>query len=112
LLYSSSILLPSKSYAHADVEGVSSIGFVSGAGAALNCMMPLVNTVGMDNLVKMDNVGLHRSRDPGVGAFTPFYDRQLIARGFIPPGDELFDRYVHSTIKSFCNFRKSFIFYR
>jgi len=81
------------SYAHADVEGISSIGFVSGAGAALNCILPLVNTVGMDDWLKMSNEGLHRSKDPGVGAFTPFYDRQLLARGEIPPGDELFDSY-------------------
>lgn len=79
-------------YAHANVEGTSSIGFVPGAGAALNCMMPLVNTVGMDDWVRMSNVDLHRSKDPGVGAFTPFYNRQLISRGHIPKGDELFDR--------------------
>jgi hypothetical protein len=70
-----------------------SISFCPGAGAALNCVLGLVNTVGSDELVLMDQAGLHRSKDPGAGAFTPFYNRQLLSRGGIKAGDELFDSY-------------------
>lgn len=85
-----------ESFAHADVEGLDadeSISFCPGAGAALNCMLGLVNTVAEDDKVKMDLAGLHRSKDPGSGAFTPFYNRQLISRGGVRAGDELFDSY-------------------
>jgi hypothetical protein len=85
-----------ESFAHVSNEGSNAdetISFCPGAGAALNCMLGLVNTVGEDDKVKMDQAGLHRSMDPGVGAFTPFYNRQLISRGGIRAGDELFDSY-------------------
>ena len=81
------------SFPNVESEGIESIAFCPGPGAALNCMMALVNTVGADDHVKTDQAGLHRSQDPGAGAFTPFYNRQLLSRGSIQPGDELFDSY-------------------
>jgi len=59
----------------------------------LNCILSLVNTVGMDNYIRYSTEGLHRSKDPGTGAFTPFYNRQLVSRGGIEAGTELFDGY-------------------
>jgi hypothetical protein len=75
------LIIDCYSFPHVDVEGHESIVFSPGAGAALNCMLSLVNTVGEDELLLMDQAGMHRSKDPGVGAFTPFYNRQLISRG-------------------------------
>jgi hypothetical protein len=34
----------------------------------------------------MDQAGLHRSKDPGAGAFTPFHNQQLISRGGVRAG--------------------------
>lgn len=80
--------------AHADVEGSDATTiFAPGAGAAVNCILELVNVVGMDNWIQFSTVGMHRSKDPGAGAFTPFYNRQVIAREEIRQGDELFDSY-------------------
>ena len=81
------------SFRHMAVEGVeSSVGFAPGAGAALNCLLPLANVIGMDNYVQM-NTDLHRSKDPGAGASTPFTNRQIVAKGTIEAGHELFDWY-------------------
>ena len=81
------------SFRHMAVEGVeASVGFAPGAGAALNCLLPLANVIGMDNYVQM-NTDLHRSKDPGAGASTPFTNRQIVAKGAIEPGHELFDWY-------------------
>lgn len=78
---------------HMADEGKGSGGFIPGAGTAMNYMLPLVNVVGMNSLIEMSSGNLHRSKDPGVGAFTPFYNRQMIAEETIDPGSELFDSY-------------------
>jgi SET domain len=59
-----------------------------GIGAAINCIIGLVNVDDVSG--RCDNAGLHRSRDPGAGAFTPYYDRTSVAQRFIHAGDELF----------------------
>jgi hypothetical protein len=59
-----------------------------GFGSAANSFLDLQNvdeTVGCFSLA-----GLHRSRDAGAGAFTPFHDRQSIATQTIQKGQELF----------------------
>lgn len=70
-----------------------------GMGAAVNCMLPLVNAV--DALTAddyfteksgLDNAGLS-SQSPGVGAFTPYHGRPTKARRNIPAGQELFVNY-------------------
>ena len=43
-----------------------------GFGAVMNCHFGLNNAE--HNKSKFDAVGLHRSKDPGVGAFTNWYD--------------------------------------
>ena len=62
-----------------------------GIGAAVNCILPLVNIV--DSGTQLDNADLHRSRDPGSGASTPYHDRKSVATKVILPGEELFIDY-------------------
>ena len=62
-----------------------------GIGAALNCMIPLVNVE--DSPAECDNAGLHRSTDPGSGAFTPYHGRMSLATKDILQGEELFIDY-------------------
>jgi SET domain len=59
-----------------------------GIGSAINCILGLVNVE--DVFGRCDNAGLHRSKDPGSGAFTSYYDRTSVAKRFIHAGDELF----------------------
>jgi hypothetical protein len=63
----------------------------TGIGAAINCMLPLVNVVDSD--AECDNAGLHRSTDPGSGAFTPYHGRKSLATKDILQGEELFIDY-------------------
>jgi hypothetical protein len=62
-----------------------------GIGAAVNCLLGLVNVE--DTYSKSDGAGLHRSKDPGSGAFTPYHDRGSLALRQISAGAELFINY-------------------
>ena len=59
-----------------------------GFGAAINCFMDLVN-VEVKNPVNT-NEGLHRSKDPGVGGFSTYWNRNAAATKPIKAGNELF----------------------
>lgn len=73
-------------------EGVlDTVALVPGVGAALNSMLPLQNVLGTGMKFSLEN--MHRSRDPGAGAFTPYSDRQLVSIEEIQVGAELFDSY-------------------
>jgi hypothetical protein len=63
-----------------------------GFGAAANSFMDFVN---VDEGLPVHSVaqGLHRSRDPGAGAFTPYHSRKATARNDITLGQELFVSY-------------------
>jgi hypothetical protein len=61
--------------------------FYPGFGAQANCHFGL-NNVEHDK-PKFDSAGLHRSKDPGVGAFTYWYDMPHIASRDIQSGEEL-----------------------
>jgi hypothetical protein len=63
-----------------------------GMGAAINSFLPLVN-VDEDSDVAVDAASLHRSRDPGAGAFTPYHNRRTMATTDIFTGQELFIDY-------------------
>jgi len=69
-------------FAGLEDEGVfDSVALVPGVGAALNSMLPLQNVHGTGMKFSLEN--MHRSRDPGVGAFIEE----------IQVGAELFDSY-------------------
>jgi len=74
-------------------EAADAFAFSPGAGAALNCFFPLLNTQGHDTATKWSNAGLHRSKDPGVGAFTPYHGRTSYAIRDVAAGEELFTDY-------------------
>jgi hypothetical protein len=66
--------------------------FVPGVGCTVNSVMDMCNiesTHGSDYLT----AGLHRSRDPGSGAFTPYHNSKTIASATLPAGAELFATY-------------------
>lgn len=79
-----------------EIEDAESMNVASpGMGAAVNCMLPLVNAVdaeGEDDYVS-DNLGIDNgavtSDSPGVGAFTPYHDRTFEAKKDIPGTSEL-----------------------
>jgi SET domain len=59
--------------------------------AAINCNIVLINA---DKTVpEYDFVGLHRSKDPGVGAFTPYHGMKTVILEDVPAGGELFKYY-------------------
>ena len=62
-----------------------------GFGAQINCHFGLNNVE--HEKPKFDSAGLHRSKDPGVGAFTYWHDMPNIALRDIQPGEELFTNY-------------------
>ncbi|CAB9510486.1 Guanylate cyclase [Seminavis robusta] len=63
-----------------------------GFGSAANSFIDLVN---VDELRPRHSIphGLHRSRDPGAGAFSTYHDRQSTASVDIQKGEELFVDY-------------------
>jgi hypothetical protein len=70
-------------------DGFNGVSFASpGFGAAANSFLDLHN---VDELhVEHTLVGMHRSKDPGAGAFSPYHNRRSIAKVPIPVGQELF----------------------
>lgn len=69
-------------------------GASPGIGAAINCIESLVNIE--ESYTKIDNAGLHRSKDAGAGAFTPYHDRRSHATDDIAAGQKLFISYGSS----------------
>jgi len=79
-------------------EAENTLAWISGTGAALNCDLSLVNLVGReDRIMYFDGDGMlsrhHKKNDPGIGAYSPFYNRYNVATRDIVPGEELFDSY-------------------
>lgn len=71
-------------FAWMDQEGYSLSAASFGIGAAPNCWLPLVNVA--DTTTVYDDAGLHRSKDPGAGAITPYTNRRGLAVAEIPAG--------------------------
>jgi hypothetical protein len=63
-------------------------GYAPGMDAVINCHLALTNVD--KNYPRYDFVGLHRSRDPGVGAFTPYHGCETYATERVPIGGEIF----------------------
>ena len=83
-----------------DVENLSTMSIISsGFGAAINCMMPLVNVGDEkwddDHPYKLTNSGLPQG-SPGAGAFTPMTGRRFAATKNIEPFSELYASYGES----------------
>ena len=78
-------------------------GASPGFGAAINCWIPLVNVeepdTNHDLITKLSNAKL-TSSSPGVGAFTPYYNRRFQAITDIPSGMELFTSYGETYFES------------
>jgi hypothetical protein len=78
-----------------EVDIVSRIKVCSpGFGAAVNCIMPLVNVKGDYEARTVGTSGISSSTSPpGAAAFTPYYGRRWKDKKFIPAGMELFGSY-------------------
>lgn len=72
-------------------------GCSPGIGAAINCDLPLVNVVDSWSKIGTD---MHRSRDPGAGAITPYHDRKSKATRSIAAGEELYIDYGENYFES------------
>ena len=69
-------------------EGVTA--FAPGLDAAINCHLALINVE--KGTPDHNPLGLHRSRDPGAGAFSPYHNCTTLAASAIPAGGELYVR--------------------
>lgn len=65
--------------------------YCPGLDCATNCHLGLLNT--QHSYPLYDNSVLHRSKDPGAGAFTPYHNGTTYASRNIPAGGELFKMY-------------------
>ena len=75
-----------------DQEGTHEVNVASpGFGSAANSFLPIVNVE--EGEPRRDFAGLHRSKDPGAGAFTPYYDRGSSAERDIEAGEEFYVSY-------------------
>lgn len=69
-----------------------------GFGSGVNCYMDLVNV--KETIPLNTNTGLHRYSDPGVGAFSTYWNRETLATTSILPGHELFASYGNAWFTS------------
>ena len=60
-----------------------------GFGSAINCFMDLTNVEEVNPIQSYEG-GLHRFKDPGAGAFSPYWNRTAWASQPIKTGQELF----------------------
>lgn len=74
-----------------DEEASAVDGFCPGMDAAVNCNLALINTA--KAVPQYDTAGLHRSRDPGAGAISPYHNGTTFTAASIPAGGELFKFY-------------------
>jgi len=65
--------------------------YCPGLDAAINCNLALINVDKLEP--EYDDLGLHRSKDPGAGAFSPYNNSTTFATHPIPAGGELFKFY-------------------
>lgn len=79
----------SASALNAENEGIYDVDLASpGFGSAANSFRDLVNVD--EWLADNDHAGLHRNKDPGAGAFSPYHNRESTATRRIEAGQELF----------------------
>lgn len=80
-----------ETYVETDLE-MSRAGFIPGIGCTINSIMDMHN-IDSTHGSTYDTSGLHRSKDPGAGASTPYHDSLTEASEDIPAGSELFAEY-------------------
>jgi len=73
--------------------------FVPGIGCTINSILDMNNIESTKGSL-YDTAGLHRSRDPGVGAFTPYHASNTTAVVDIPAGAEIFASYGGAYVSS------------
>jgi hypothetical protein len=78
-----------------DMLGITEVHVASpGFGAAANSFMDFINVdEGNPSLSVLVPQNIHRSKDPGAGAFTYYHSRMTEASRAIEPGQELFVEY-------------------
>lgn len=64
-----------------------------GMGAAVNCMLPLVNLEDDEDSFHTSLAGVYRGTSPGAGSFSPYHNRRYRATRKIQPGAELYLNY-------------------
>jgi hypothetical protein len=74
-----------------EAESVDICGFWPGLNSAVNCNPSLINI--HLALPDFDEAGVHRSRHPGAGAFSPYHNGTSHVSRSIPAGGELFKNY-------------------
>jgi hypothetical protein len=70
----------------------SKAAFIPGIGCTINSRLDLKNIDSTHGSV-YDTAGLHRHKDAGSGAFSPYHSSQTVATAYIPAGGELFAEY-------------------
>ena len=84
-----------------EVDNVKNVKACSpGFGAAVNCILPLVNIQDDYESRKYGMSGVNSSTSPGAGAFTPYYGRRWKAKRYIPAGMELYGNYGEGYFKT------------
>jgi len=66
--------------------------FVPGVGCTVNSVLDM-NNIESTHGAEYSTAGLHRSKDPGSGAFTPYHNSKTIASEAVVAGAELFASY-------------------
>jgi hypothetical protein len=74
-----------------EVESDDIEAYCPGLDCAINCHLALINV--QKSIPLYDTAGMHRHRDPGAGAFTPYHNGTTIVSRHIPAGGELFKFY-------------------
>ena len=72
-------------------EAEEAVACIPGIGAMPNCHFRLSNV--RESFTKYDTAGLHRSKDPGAGAYSGYHGREGIAIKDLPKGGEIFVDY-------------------
>lgn len=84
-----------------EVENVKNVKACSpGFGAAVNCVLPLVNVKDDVESRVVSMSGVNASTSPGAGAFTIYHGRRWMAKNDIPAGMELFGNYGSAYFRS------------
>ncbi|CAB9501646.1 Guanylate cyclase [Seminavis robusta] len=80
-----------ETYDNSDLQQTKAV-FVPGIGCTINSVLDM-NNVESTHGSTYDTAGLHRSKDPGSGAFTPYYGTHTVSTRDISAGSEIYAAY-------------------